>query len=281
MVQPLSLIHYPDTDGQPMTESDPTRDYLTYGVEALRLFFRSRRNIYVSGNLFIYYEEGSNQKSISPDVFVIFGVSKRKRRSYKTWQEGNRLPAFVLELTSFSTRKQDEESKPQLYEQLGIQEYFQFDPTGDYLNPPLKGRRLVNGQYQAMALTPLADGNSRLYSETLGLELRLEVPQTELRSLGPSASTWDLRFYDPVTGMRLLNFEETEQAREKAEQERDAAEQERDAAEQERDAAEQERDTVQQEREAAVPRLLAMGLSLEQVAGALNLTLEDVQRLAN
>jgi hypothetical protein len=59
------LIDYPETDGQPMTESDATRAYLIYCISALRLFFQSRPQVYVSGNLFIYYEEGKPQKSIS------------------------------------------------------------------------------------------------------------------------------------------------------------------------------------------------------------------------
>ena len=88
MVQQLynssSLIEYPETDGQPMTESDATRTYMIYCIAALRAFFQSRPQIYVSGNLFIYYEEGNPKQSILPDVFVIFGVSKRERRSYKT-----------------------------------------------------------------------------------------------------------------------------------------------------------------------------------------------------
>ena len=73
------LTHYPDSDGKPMTESDATRDYLLYCVEALELYFQSRRSVYVSGNLFIYYEQGNPKAVVSPDVFVIFGVSKRKR----------------------------------------------------------------------------------------------------------------------------------------------------------------------------------------------------------
>jgi Uma2 family endonuclease len=70
-----------------MTESDATREYLIYAVEVLRLHFESRRQVYVSGNLFIYYEEGNPKAVVSPDVFVVFGVSPRFRRSYKTWQE--------------------------------------------------------------------------------------------------------------------------------------------------------------------------------------------------
>ncbi len=98
--RPGTLVHYPESDGQPMTESDPTRDYLTYCVEALNLFFQGRSQVYVSGNLFIYYEEGNPRAVVSPDVFVIFGVTKRQRRIYKTWEEGGKVPAFVMKITS-------------------------------------------------------------------------------------------------------------------------------------------------------------------------------------
>ena len=29
----------------------------------------------------------------------------------------------------------------------GVEEYFQYDPTGDYLNPQLQGLRLIEGNY--------------------------------------------------------------------------------------------------------------------------------------
>jgi hypothetical protein len=51
-------IIYPDTDGAPMAESDPARDYLIYSVEALSIYFQNRDDVYVSGNLFIYYKQG-------------------------------------------------------------------------------------------------------------------------------------------------------------------------------------------------------------------------------
>ncbi|MGD1952135.1 MAG: hypothetical protein ACFB14_21175 [Leptolyngbyaceae cyanobacterium] len=70
---PLNAVIYTESDGQPIAESDATRDYLFYSVEALRLYFKSRGSVYVSGNLFIYYEEDNPKAVISPDVFVVFG----------------------------------------------------------------------------------------------------------------------------------------------------------------------------------------------------------------
>lgn len=253
-------IVYPETDGQPMTESDATRDYLIYGVEVLRLYFKSRQNIYVSGNLFIYYEEGNPRASVSPDVFVIFGVSNRQRRSYKAWQEGGKLPSFILEITSRTTKRQDQEEKPRLYASLGVEEYMQYDPTADYIKPQLQGARLVEGVYQPLPLLTTAEGTPYLHSQVLGLDLQLHAPYPAL-GLAPLPRT--LRFYDPETGTKLLNREEVEQERVALEQENAIIQQERDAAQQERDVAQQERDVALRRAEELEARLRGLGVDLE------------------
>ena len=98
-------IEYPSSDGEPMAESDITRDYMTYSVEAVKLYFQERSDVYVSANSFIYYEEGNNQAVVAPDVYVAFGVANRKRDNYKVWEEGGITPDFVLEITSELKRK--------------------------------------------------------------------------------------------------------------------------------------------------------------------------------
>jgi Uma2 family endonuclease len=265
---PSSYIEYPESDGQPMSESDATRHYLVYCVEALRLFFKSRSQVYASGNLFIYYQEGQPSKSMSPDVFVIFGVSQRDRRSYKTWQEGGKLPSFVLEITSLSTRKQDEESKPALYASLGISEYFQYDPTGDYLKPQLKGRRLLEGSYVPIPETTLDDGTVVLPSQTLGLDLRL-LPVEQSVIQFPSVASRELRLFDPQTGAKLLNYAEAEQARWMAEQianeEAQRAEQSEQRAEQEAQRADQEAQRADQETQRADQAEQRLAALLEQM----------------
>ncbi|MBW4494369.1 MAG: Uma2 family endonuclease [Oscillatoria princeps RMCB-10] len=198
-------IEYPDEDGLPIAESDFHRDCLFYAVKRLRIYYRNRPDVYVSANLFIYYEEGKPASVVAPDVFVVFGVEKRKRRSYKTWEEAGKAPEFVLEITSISTRSQDQGAKKGIYAFLGVREYFQYDPTGDYLNPQLQGLRLVEGNYFPIARTVLPDGTVSLASEVLELDLRL-LPDG------------NLRFFNPRTGEFLLTHEETEQARREAEE---------------------------------------------------------------
>jgi Uma2 family endonuclease len=245
-----SEVFYPDSDGEPMAESDSARNYLIYGVEALNRHFQNQDNVYVSGNLFIYYEKGIPSSVIAPDVFVVFGVEKKERGSYKVWQEGDVVPSFVLEVTSETTKKNDEEVKPQKYSRLGVQEYFQYDPTGDYLNPPLKGSTLVMGNYQALTLNLLPDGVLSIHSTVLGLDLRV---------IGG-----ELRFYDPKTGKTLLSSKELEQARQQAEFDRQQAK-----------IAQQQAERAQRD---AIPRMLDLGLSEEQVASVLSLSVEEVRQ---
>jgi Uma2 family endonuclease len=176
---------------------------MIYCIESLQSYFVDRPEVYVSGNDFLYYEEGNPKARVSPDCYVVFGVAKyvlvgeetRLRDSYKVWQEGGRVPSVVFEFTSRKTRKEDTGTKFGLYEQvLKVEEYFQFDPTKDYLRPPLQGYRLVDGRY-----VPIALEGDRLHSEQLGLDLVM------------TGET--LRLYDPVRGEWLNTLVEEKAAR--------------------------------------------------------------------
>ena len=142
-VLPSAKVEYPSSDGRPVAESDHQFIPLTYAANRLREHFREREDVYVAGNLLLYYERDT-QARVAPDVFVVVGAPRRKRTSYLLWQEP-KAPDFVLEVTSRSTRVEDQGSKRRLYERLGVQEYWQYDPTGEYLGLHLKGRRLVEG----------------------------------------------------------------------------------------------------------------------------------------
>ncbi len=76
-------IDYPDSDGKPMAESDYQRPYVAYATEVLNIFFANQPQVYVSGNLLIYYEEGNPKARVALDVFVVLNRPKGKRSSYK------------------------------------------------------------------------------------------------------------------------------------------------------------------------------------------------------
>ena len=203
-------VGYPSEDGEPMAESDFQREPLMYAVEALGAYFQQRADVYVSGNLFIYYEEGNLEAVVAPDVFVVFGAPKHRRSSYMLWNEP-KAPDFIMEITSRRTRSQDQGPKRGTYAFLGVQEYVLYDPTNDYLRPPLRGLSLVGDNYELMPTTVLPDGTLTLYSHVLGLELRL------IHDV--------LRFVEPTTSQQLLSHREAEQARQEAEQAPQEAEQ--------------------------------------------------------
>jgi hypothetical protein len=48
-----------------MPEGDMQRRNLSYTTEALRLWFESQPNVYISRNLFIYYEQNKPEKRIA------------------------------------------------------------------------------------------------------------------------------------------------------------------------------------------------------------------------
>ncbi|HWQ34546.1 MAG TPA: Uma2 family endonuclease [Blastocatellia bacterium] len=177
-LQALPTI-YPERDGKPMAETDFHAQLLIDLRVTLDNYFRDQPDVYVSGNLLIYYVEGNPKKRVAPDVFVVRGVPKGQRRIYKLWEEGV-MPQFIIELTSRQTWREDLQEKWRLYEQLGVQEYFIFDPEYDYLEESLVGYRLENGQY-----TALEAQERRLRSEVLNLEL-VDTGET-------------LRLFDPGT----------------------------------------------------------------------------------
>jgi hypothetical protein len=234
---PITPIEYPDEDGKPMAESDQTREYLLYSVKVLGTYFQNRPDVYVSGNLFIYYEQGIPESVVAPDVFVIFGVENRQRRSYKTWEENG--------------KSKDQGAKKGIYAFLGVREYYQYDPTGDYLNPSLQGLRLVDGNYLPVVTTTLADGTVSLPSEVLGLELRLKEGK--------------MRFYDPATSQTLLSFEEQASARQAAEQAQQAAEQAQQAAEQAQQAAEQAQQTAEEKAQRLAAKLKELNIDPDEI----------------
>jgi Uma2 family endonuclease len=187
-------IYYPESDGKPMGETDVHIDAVIYLREALRDYFRDDPQMYVAGNMLLYYEEGNPAACVAPDVFVVQGVAKGERRTYRLWEEG-RPPTAVFEITSRASRLEDLGTKRAVYAMLGVQEYFLYDPLGEYLRPPLQGYRLQEGEYQRI---PPGD-EGKLTSQVLGLELRVEEGR--------------LRLVNPTTGERLLTPAEAQAAR--------------------------------------------------------------------
>ena len=209
-------IDYPSSDGKPVAESDVHISCLLHTREDLKLYFGNRPDVYVAGNLLIYYEENNVKARVAPDVFVVMGVASHDRTSYLLWEEG-KAPDFVLEITSRGTRKEDQGKKRELYRRLRVTEYWQYDPKGEWLAPPLRGTELVAGEYRELPARELADGTLAMMSTVLGLELR--------------SGASGLRFHDPVMGRHIPTRTETVAGWERAERLLEQEKQARERAE--------------------------------------------------
>ena len=130
-------------------------------------------NTFVGINLLLDYRENKRRKVVAPDVFVVFGVPDKARRSYRVWEEG-KVPDFVLEVASKGTYEKDLGSKKGTYERMGVREYCVFDPAGGMHRPRLQLFRHEGGVYKRVNWRGDPDGPLAVMSETLGMELRFE-----------------------------------------------------------------------------------------------------------
>lgn len=160
----INEIIYSSSDGEPMAETYTHLYAILTILEVLRQYLVGKQAT-VLANQFLYYSQGYPRMRVAPDVMVIFNVTPGGRDNYKIWEEGE-VPQVIFEVTSPGTKTQDLEFKKLLYEQLGVVEYWLFDPKGEWINEKLRGYRLIYGIYQA-----IEDNRSE------PLKLRLEVDE--------------------------------------------------------------------------------------------------------
>ncbi|NEP09340.1 MAG: Uma2 family endonuclease [Symploca sp. SIO2C1] len=267
-------INYPESDGQPLADNTiQFRLIVTIqgGIDAL---FLDNPNVFVAGDLFWYPVEGEPWIRQAPDVMVVMGRPKGDRRSYQQWKEENIPPQVVFEIVSKSnTREELEITKRQFYERYGVEEYYIFNPN--------KGN-LKGWQRQGGVLHPIQIMQGWV-SPRLGITF--EVVEKELQLYRPDGE----RFGSFVEIIQQKEWERqrAEEQRQRAEEQRQRAEEQRQRAEEQRQRAERAEQEKEQERLAkqqaqqsqlqAIPKLLAMGLSSEQIAEALSLPVETVR----
>ena len=213
----------------------------------------------------------------APDWFYVPNVPPnldgQYRRSYVLWRE-HIAPLIALE---FASGNGDEErdrtplsrtdegvaTKPGkfwVYERVMRIPYYGIYEIN---SGRLEVYRLIDGYYQLLELNERGHFPIALLGVELGLWQGNYQNQTML---------W-LRWWDEEGNLLLIGDERAELERLRGEQQRERAEQERLRAE----SAEQARQAEFQARRDAIPRLLGMGLSAEQVAEALSLSVEEVR----
>ena len=192
-------VFYLATDGAPLPDGSEQYHEFLHVNTLLRGHYADQPRTIVSGNTFIYYDQGRPGRNVSPDCYVAFDVDPDdiiRHDHYRIWIVG-KPPDFALEIASTHTAHNDLVPKRELYAAIGIGEYWRYDPTEDsrHYGERLVGERLMEGEYQRLSVAPDTSGRPRGYSPTLGLDL-----------------VWEeriLRFYDPATGEWLRDFDET------------------------------------------------------------------------
>jgi Uma2 family endonuclease len=228
-------------------------------AEVIHQHFTGRNDYFCGTNMFVFYSreqaqgitdfvEGKRESAPykGPDLLVVVGVDGTKRRKHwVVWDEDDRFPDLIVEITSPSTKSKDTGENLKLFAQVfRTREYFWYDEeAGEWMGYRLQGESYVPIEVNARGWR---------WSEVLGAWLGVsELPYRGWRY------RW-LRLYD-VGGRLVPTGEELAAAeRERAEAERQRAEQaerrierERQRAEQERQRAEAERQRAEQERQRA------------------------------
>ena len=187
-IRTAPTLVYPESDGEPMAETPKHQQVMIDCMDVLRSHFRGIPDVYIAGNMLLYYEEGNPRKSVSPDVFMVRGLSKKELRTYKTWEQPPTLD-FVLEVASPSTYTRDFNEKMEIYAKiLRVKAYCIYDPYHE-IDPYFVGFRLVGEDYEEIPFV-----NGRIPFEVLGLELGEHEDM--------------LRLYDPVKSAWLFTSQE-------------------------------------------------------------------------
>ena len=147
----------PYDDGEPM-ETARHRQQMQLLIETLSYHLSDRDDVYIGGNMFIYFSELQVKKNDfrGPDFFVVLDTVRRERKSWVVWMEDGRMPDVVIELLSESTEHVDRGEKMDIYARnLHVGEYYLYDPfsaelTGHVLD-------LSTRRYQRMEILEVGD----------------------------------------------------------------------------------------------------------------------------
>ena len=227
---------------EPPLESDLHLQQIILLLTCLESFWSERNDYYATGNLTIYYnaEQLKKRDFCGPDFFVVLNTEKRPRKSWVVWGENGQYPHVIVEILSESTAKIDRTKKKELYQNIfRTPNYFWFDPN----SLEFQGFRLSEGKYQP--INP--DEKGYLWSDQLGLYLGIHEEQ--------------LRYFTPEGELVLTPQESAEKERKLKEN------------------AEEKLKDLENNQLFAVVRLQEIGLTVEQIADALSLSVEQVRTI--
>ncbi|NEO56585.1 MAG: Uma2 family endonuclease [Okeania sp. SIO3B5] len=280
----LDHTQLPDEDGTFVKnfQEHPQSILLTDSIAPILQQRHPDGNYAIGQDSGIYWRqtEPPQKDAEAPDWFYVPNVppllNGEFRRSYCLWQE-KIAPLIAIEFASgdgteeldktpLSVSEDAETTKPGkfwVYEQIIEIAYY-----GIYIvkTGNLEMYYLEDNSYRQMS----PNERGHYFIEPLGIELGKWQGSYQNQTL-----SW-LRWWDSEGNLLLTGAEGKEIEKARGDRLAKQLEQERQRAEQERQRAEQ----AEQGRRNAIPQLLATGMSVEQVAKILSLTVEEVRKIS-
>lgn len=257
--------------------------FVYYLITAIRYLFRDYRYIIV-GNILIY-PKGNFGSRVAPDVMVIkkTDYDPLKIRKLGSWEidpPAFPAPNLAFEISSKSTWEVDVEYrfKPTDYAEMGIKEYFAFDPEGVWknFNTRLKGWRSENRR----AIEITANEQGWLWSEQLSCWVGVEGEDLFLYRLNGEKIVTPQEYLDELESqledVRIALIEAEEQSlaaenqRLEAEQRAEAEHLARTEAEQRAEAERQARTEAEERAEAERQTRLELERKVAELQAKLN-----------
>ena len=268
-------IEYPDSDGHCLPDNPLQSNAIVELRGNLKQHCKDMPNVVVEGDMFLYYAQGEADerrvhgrrvgKYAAPDVFVVLDHDLGERWTYKLWEEG-KPPDFALEVISPSSELRNRRDQKELSGQIGIQEYFLFQPDVRRASPRLVGYTLRGGAYQELGPDPALPGTGSVLSEVLGVSLRPEGAFLRVRDqrsgkdyLKSVESQYELEAKDAAVAKSEQRADRSEQ---RADRESERAD--REAAARRRESERADREAVA--RRSAEARIAALEARLGRVA---------------
>ncbi|MFO0759843.1 MAG: Uma2 family endonuclease [Byssovorax sp.] len=137
-----------------------------------RWYVEQGKPTFVGADQFIYYEQFNGKKVVAPDVYVLPGVSpKRRVKSWKTWKTGI-APSFALEVTTSDDAEKDYREAPDRYAELGADELVIFDADFDKAEDRVRWQRYRRLKRRGFVRVESTNAD-RIQVKTLGCYLRV------------------------------------------------------------------------------------------------------------
>lgn len=275
-------VFYPETDGQPMAQNPKQWNAIVQIASNLERLYENDASVWIGKDQFWYPRAGAPQVVQAPDIFLVYGVEKKFRPTYKQWKENNIAPQVVFEVISPSNDRKEMEEKRQFCERFGVEEFYIVDVDFDLVPEGVEGYlRNADGR---LTLRPF---NERLVSPRMQMTFAVEpkiafaqnkkIPAAKKAQREFMQENFEINYYYP-DGSPFRSIPDLWDLKAKAEREAEKeralkieAEQKAEEAEQKAEKAEQLAETeralkieAQQKAETYAALLRSLGIDVEQ-----------------